>query len=422
MQRICYYYICLLVFLGLAIRTIDSSFIRPYQVLVVLGFVLAFYCLFILNRAGSINSWQPPLAAIQKSSLKVWYFFFSIIVYGVALSIFSGSSGYREPILWALRLLPITLFPILAYAVQDEKEWKALLLLMVAAGTLSALIDILSLPFSFLSTIQSLDAMRIMSGEYASIDYFYAQLLIILLIFIYGLKVYEWLFLLLCLPLLLWRTFISISRGEIMISIIIICYSAVIFLFFIGKDKKSLWTRFFRSQVLGSLVLLVFLLWGAYSYFEVGPIVDKYIDAYRFRNAYLDVSAGNRIIEMKKSFQYGGLFGAGLAAEGDFTSVGSPVGHRTYIHNMFGFFIWKYGVLIGGGLMLTLLVYLYRNFVLNIRLHDRTGFVLSGIFLAWIIHSSVNMYYLYTNLNVWVAIWLGYFYQRGLRLQVRRTI
>lgn len=403
MHRILYFSILGLLFFGLLVKNIDSPYQRIYQYLVILVFGLSFFLLFIIKKFSTVELDSNNIFKIQKATFTIWNISILIILYGITVSAYYNYD-LRSSLLYPLRILPLALFPVFRYAFPRERDWLNLLFCMVIVGTLSAIIDIASF------SIMPIGYSRLMSMEYMSIDYFYALLIAILLLAFYTLNFTARLLLIGCLPPLLYRNFLAVSRGQILILFVLFLYIAYVYMRFTKAKKVVMMVTFGIAGL---------VIWGSYSILIQDETVRLYMKQYEYRLEFRDQPFEMRMDELTSSIKYGGLAGSGWGAVGNFSHVGRTIPYRDYTHNFVGFLIWKLGLIIGGGMVIIFLRFIYSNSKLNLLLNDRLGFVITGLLVAWVMHCSVNMYFLNTQLNIFLAAWIGYFYKRSFYEQIR---
>ncbi|TLD40060.1 MAG: hypothetical protein JETT_3674 [Candidatus Jettenia ecosi] len=407
MRRVVSFYLIGLIFFILKIRTLDSPYMFLLEYLVVFCFILFIFALLFINTLHTETFQDNSLHCIERCFFKVVLVASILISYGTLLSVFGGCDLNRSIKIAGL-FLPIGLFPVFAYAFPEKKDWILLFFIMVIEGFISALIDL----YAFQNMQENV--VRLMSEEFSSIDHFYALITAILLLLLYPFPWKISVILFASLPFLLYRMFLAISRGEAVFLFLTLIYGIIISLFVLKKGNLK------KIAFLASLFMICLIF---YKFMGMSGIVEDYTKAYQFRAEKTEDAAQLRWIEFLDAIKYGGFLGTGWATEGDFSNVfsSSYLPMRYNVHNMIGYIIWKFGFIIGCGIIVSSLIYLIRQFYVNVYTKDTLGFVISGLFIVWFLHAMVNTYYMRADLNIWVAAWLGYFYRRNLWIHTTST-
>lgn len=407
MRHVVFFYLIGLIFFTLNIRTLDSPYMFILEYLIVFCFILFIFTLLFKNILHKQTLQDINLHCIERCFFKVLLVASVLISYGTLISVFGGWDLNRSVKIAGL-FLPIGLFPVFAYVFREKKDWIVLFFIMLIEGFISALIDLRA----FQNMQESV--VRLMSEEFSSIDHFYALITAILLLLLHPFKWKTSLILFACLPFLLYRMFLAISRGEVIFFSLMLIYGIIISFFVLKKGSLK------KIAFLASLFMICLIF---YKFSGMSKVVEDYTKAYQFRAEKTGDSMQLRWIEFLNAVKYGGFLGTGWAAEGDFSNVfsSSYFPMRNYVHNMIGYTIWKLGFIIGCGIIVSFLIYLIRQFYINVYSKDTLGFVISGLFIVWFLHAMVNTYYMQADLNIWVAAWLGYFYRRNLWINNTRT-
>lgn len=402
MQRAVLVSLIALMLVGLAVRSLQSPVEFVLYGLLVVVFAVAGAGL-LAEAAARRTAPDDPVHRLAALALGVWLLAGLAVTWGLLRSALAGDGMYVS-LSWGARLVPLALFPAFAFAIRSREGWFRLLLGMVLLGTVSALIDI----GEWLRGGETV--FRLMSADFASIDYFYGLIAALTLLLLVPLDRVIRLALIAALPVLGVRMVLAVARAWYVIVALVVVYCAVVAWRWLPDARR-------RLVLLAGGALLAGVVLAAFG--RLGPTPTAYLDAYAARFSVLDVSLHYRWSEIARAFTYGGVLGAGWGARGDFedallfTSSSYYFAVKPYVHNFVAFMFWKLGVV--GLLLLALLGgYLARQALVTVRQRDALGFVVLGLWLAWLVHSLVNMNFGRPELNVWAAAWLGYFLRRSL--------
>ncbi|MFO7271892.1 MAG: hypothetical protein DIU58_010635 [Sphaerobacter thermophilus] len=402
--------LCLVALLlsGLAVRSLQSRADVLLYALLVISFAVSGIAL-LLEGGSRRGDGQDPIERLAAVALGVWLLTGVLVAWGLLLSAFAGHDVYVS-LSWAVRLVPLALFPAFAFAFRTEHAWLRLLVGMVLLGTVSALLDIAAW-FRSRETL-----IRLMSADFSSIDYFYALLAAMTLLLLVPLPRWMGLLLMASLPVLLFRMLLSVARAWYVIVAVVAAYSVVVAWRWLPRARR-------RMVLVGAAVVAA--LAGLVGSGLLGDAPMAYLAASVERFAVLDTSLRYRWAEVATAFAYGGPLGAGWGARGDFeeallfTSASYYFAVKPYVHNFIAFMFWKLGLL-GLGTVGLLAGYLVRQGWAAVRRRDPLGLAVLGLWLAWGIHSMVNMNFGRPELNVWAAAWLGYLEWRRLQTPAAR--
>lgn len=395
----------LLFFLGTALFTLtirSMTYMVPFYVLIIAAFCLSFMAILSTLKNDPFSTIR--IGVIIKTYIKVCFTCALIVVYGLFTSTLYGWN-IKEALSLAFRLIPLALYPIYAYLFPKENDWKKMFVIFIVIGTLSAILDLRA-------SVED-ELIRLMSEDFISIDHFYALLFATGLLILVKMDTKIEIIILVCMPILLWRMFRSISRAEIFIFSLFFLFVMTIKLFFDNHNMK-----FFLSKKLILYALIgIFISYKLYTYLDIGSSFNYYYNAYVARSQIASRSILYRTSELSNAIQYGGFFGQGWGSIGDFSdalqyTTGKGFASKSYCHNIVAFLIWKLGFIIGGILILSFLYFVINNFIASFKQRDRIGLLISGILASWMLHCAVNMYFAKPELNLWVSSWIGFFFWR----------
>lgn len=386
--------------LGLAIRS-QTTPVEVYLQVGLLATVGTFATYMALVGGTALQRQRGRLPAMIRYTVAVWVPTVLVAAYGMFLSV-QGGWNTELGMALAVRYTPILLLPAFVYTLRFERQWRLGVYFFVGLGVASALVD--------LSTLDLLDThlTRLVSGDFFGVYHEYA-LVLTLLILVIGVTD-GWLraALIVGLPPLLWRTLLSLSRGPMFLAAVACVYGfAVATRFQLGKLVK-------RLAVVG---VMTAVLWVPVRDVTSTRVADAYEVAFLNRTRFLGWAVDYRLSELRSALHYGGLTGEGWGSSEDFsralnfTTSSEAVATKSYVHNLFGFFWWKLGVL-GGALVGFLLYYLVREIRESARRGDRTGLVIGGNMALWFMHAMVNMNFARPELNLMVCASLAYFVAR----------
>lgn len=364
---------------------------------------LVLFALYIGLVSGShVRSATQTMPRIVKFTGIVWAVTAGVVAYGMLLSL-EGGWDNRTAIALASRNTPLALLPVFAFTLRREREWRVAMWFFVGIGVVSALVD--------LSSVDAFDTRltRLVSGEFHNVYHHYALIVAVLAVLLLPGSGTVRTGLLLVLPFLLWRTMLSLSRGPVVIAALAFLYAVV---FSTPPRAGPLLKRGFIA------VALILLAWTPLQSLTQTRLADAYEVAFLNRASYAEWAVSYRLAELRSALAYGGVMGEGWGASGDFsaalnyTNSAQAVTTKSYVHNLFGFAWWKLGV-IGGALVISLVVYTVRNIKLSVDLGDRTGVIVGGILLMWLLHGMFNMDFARTEVNLLVAATISYFVSRS---------
>ena len=364
---------------------------------------LVLFAVYIGLVGGShVRSAAQTMPRIVKFTVIVWAVAAGVVAYGMLLSL-GGGWDNRTAIALASRNTPFALLPVFALTLRREREWHVAMWLFVGIGVVSALVD--------LSSVDAFDTRltRLVSGEFHNVYHQYALIVAVLAVLLLPSSGAVRTGLLLVLPFLLWRTMLSLSRGPVVIAALAFLYAVV---FSTQPRAGPLVKRGFIA------VAVILLAWTPLQSLTRTRLADAYEVAFLARASYTDWAVSYRVAELRSALAYGGVMGEGWGASGDFsaalnyTNSAQAITTKSYVHNLFGFAWWKLGV-VGGALVLSLIVYTVRSIKLSVDLGDRTGIIVGGVLVMWLLHGMFNMDFARSEVNLLVTAAIAYFVSRS---------
>ena len=364
---------------------------------------LVLFAVYIGLVGGShARSAAQTMPRIVKFTITVWAVAAGVVAYGMLLSL-EGGWDNRTAIALASRNTPFALLPVFALTLRREREWHVAMWFFVGIGVVSALVD--------LSSVDAFDTRltRLVSGEFHNVYHQYALIVAVLAVLLLPSSGAVRTGLLLVFPFLLWRTMLSLSRGPVVIAALAFLYAVV---FSTQPRAGPLVKRGFIA------VAVILLAWTPLQSLTQTRLADAYEVAFLTRASYTDWAVSYRVAELRSALAYGGVMGEGWGASGDFsaalnyTNSAQAITTKSYVHNLFGFAWWKLGV-VGGALVLSLIVYTVRSIKLSVDLGDRTGIIIGGVLVMWLLHGMFNMDFARSEVNLLVTGAIAYFASRS---------
>lgn len=321
-----------------------------------------------------------------------------LLLYGLALS---WDDNLAQGAAFAVRWLPVALVPAFAFFVRGEKQWRDLIVWTVVVGTVGSLEDL------YTWVQQGAAVVRLWSFDFYDVSYVFAFGAAVFLLVMHKLRPWQIVVVLACLPVLGLRTLLAISRIDLLLLGLAFAYGLVASVVVLGKHK---------GQVLVGLGLAVVLCLGLLlTVPQVASLIPGYLATYQTRFGQLDMSIQYRIVEVQIALGLSTPLGAGWGANGNFSAVqaftsassagATPV--KSYIHNLFGYLIWKLGA-IGVACIVLGLGWLARKTWTVIRDKDPLGLTFVGLGWFWILFAMVDLSWASIALNGWLALWVGY--------------
>lgn len=321
-----------------------------------------------------------------------------ILFYGLALS---WDQNVAEGAAFAVRWLPLALVPAFAFFVREERQWRDLLVWTVVVGTIGSLEDLHAW------IIGGAAVVRLWSFDFYDVSYVFAFGAAVFLLVMHRLPVWQIVVVLCCVPVLGLRTLLAISRIDLLLLGLAFAYALVASVLVLGKHK---------GQVLIGLGLAVVLCLGILvTVPQVTSLIPGYLATYQTRFGYLDTSIQYRVVEVQIALGLASPLGSGWGTNGNFNAVqaftsasslgATPV--KNYIHNLFGYLVWKLGAL-GVACIVLALGWLVSRTWSVVRHKDAFGLTFVGLIWFWMLFAMVDLSWASIALNGWLALWVGY--------------
>jgi len=311
----------------------------------------------------------------------------ALISYGSLISVFYGhniKNSYQD----FYRFFGIFIaFPIATCAKSKQNYF---LILIITLGIAASIRDILTLK-------DSSETIRLASLEFANIDYFLALILSIGIIFLTN-KIWTRILAIICLYPLIFRTFFSINR-----SAIIIMFTCLVLFLLKAISIKSIK----KELIIIIMITIGFLLITISSEF-----LEDYLKLWQVKMERLDIGYKLRLAEAKEVINifFKRPFGDGIGSKAFFTEFStfgpkSTIPYKGYVHNLFLFLIWKFGII---GIFLCGIIILKILHMLKIawKAEPEVWLVSIGI-IALFLYSFFETYFMRHDFNILLGILLG---------------
>lgn len=385
-------FLMVLVTIGLAVqvRSLEDSTV-PLLVLYLFMFIIHIFFALMRNKVSRAE-FMPLIY------LFVWL---SVFAYSLLVSLMGGF-GIKEGIGLYVRFFPLLLIPIIALHIHSKFRYYVLIIAVVIEGTLGALVD---LKF----TGNTHEIVRLMNEDYISVDYFYS-LLTCLYIIIFSNHSFLWKLMAIVPVFIIFpRLVMAVSRGEIALLFAFLALAFVINL-----------RKYIDFKRLVSLLAAIFVLSAFALKFVDKEALMPYFKLLSKRSEHTESSMNYRVAELKAALSYGGIIGDGISSKRDFsaalqyTSSARAIGVKAYVHEFIGFFLWKFGWLVGG-LFLVILMYWVFSAYRSIPIVDDDLFNLSFLILIiFLAHSMVNLYFLRVEAYTIVLPFFSYLFWKAV--------